>query len=510
MITPTPEQQAIVAAAKIPTNNLMIKALAGCAKTSSLVMIAEALPPQAALGLVFNSRNKKELEDQFPSWFTLKTLNGLGHAAWSRTIGQRLNIDTSKPGRILRNMLSGQKLPKEAFSDILGMYRRAMAVGLVPSGQNFKGLVPDDDDSWREICVDADIEPNPEFMAYARELLSHSIRESFQGVCTFDDQIYMPALFGGNFQRFPLVMLDEAQDTSPINHIMVRKASSGRLIVVGDPLQSIYAWRGAYAQSMASLRTLRPTWVDLTLSTTFRCPRRVVERQLSHAPGFTAAPSAPEGLALRWRGPWSLRRLPAGLALCELDPKTQAPALTLPIVAPLAVLCRNNAPLLRLAFKLLADHVPCQVLGRELGKNLQTLAKKICPDVLAPLADFFALLDNWQSLELANAEIKGTSGDSITDKAECFRAIASPAHRSLAELLGSLESIFDSESPMITLATGHKAKGLEWHTVVHLDPWRVRKEDDQQEANLNYVIETRTKHTLVLVEMGEYVGVKGV
>ena len=39
---PTPEQQAIIDAATNSTDNLIVMALAGAAKTSTLVMIAEA------------------------------------------------------------------------------------------------------------------------------------------------------------------------------------------------------------------------------------------------------------------------------------------------------------------------------------------------------------------------------------------------------------------------------------------------------------------------------------
>ena len=41
----------------------------------------------------------------------------------------------------------------------------------------------------------------------------------------------------------------------------------------------------------------------------------------------------------------------------------------------------------------------------------------------------------------------------------------------------------------IRLLTGHKAKGLEFPTVFHLDPWLCR--DEEQDLNLRYVIQTR-------------------
>jgi hypothetical protein len=76
-------------------------------------------------------------------------------------------------------------------------------------------------------------------------VLTDSIRLAYEGQIDFDDQIYMPTLFGGTFPRFPLVMVDEAQDLSPLNHAMLEKLVTSRLIAVGDPFQSIYGFRGA-------------------------------------------------------------------------------------------------------------------------------------------------------------------------------------------------------------------------------------------------------------------------
>ena len=45
-----------------------------------------------------------------------------------------------------------------------------------------------------------------------------------------------------------------------------------------------------------------------------------------------------------------------------------------------AVLCRNNAPLLSMAFKLLRRGIGVKMLGRDIGKGLVPLAKKLFPN----------------------------------------------------------------------------------------------------------------------------------
>lgn len=58
--------------------------------------------------------------------------------------------------------------------------------------------------------------------------------------------------------------------------------------------------------------------------------------------------------------------------------------------------------------------------------------------------------------------------------------------------------------------SGHKSKGLEWASVFHLDPWRIpspfsrKGEALEQELNLEYVITTRTKSELTLIDLEDF------
>jgi superfamily I DNA/RNA helicase len=63
----------------------------------------------------------------------------------------------------------------------------------------------------------------------------------------------------------------------------------------------------------------------------------------------------------------------------------------------------------------------------------------------------------------------------------------------LGQAVSYAEHMF-AQQGTIRLLTGHKAKGLEWDTVYHLDPWLIG--DEEQELNLRYVITTRSKDKL--------------
>ena len=289
----TKEQTDIVTAASHGNANLMISAYAGCAKTSTLVSVAKVLTSKNNLALAFNIKNKKDLEARLPDTFECKTLNGLGHAAWQFAISRRIGVEEKK----LFNILSSQGASRDLFGDIISATRYARMNGFMPAEfaaakslvgpRNFNGLADLLEGGFHD----------PEITPFVMKLLVESVKQGLAGVIDYDDQIYLSALFPTTSKAFDTIFVDEAQDLSPLNHEQIAKMRKGRLIVCGDPKQAIYGFRGASQDSMAKIRNLRPadTWEDFPLTLTFRCPKTVVQRQQQHAPGFTAAPEAPEG-----------------------------------------------------------------------------------------------------------------------------------------------------------------------------------------------------------------------
>src|SRR5262249_111803 len=116
-------------------------------------------------------------------------------------------------------------------------------------------------------------------------LLALSIRTAYEGLIDFNDQIYMPALFGGSFPRFSVTMVDEDQDLSPTNLPLLSKLRGCRFITVGDPYQSIYQFRGAMQDSM-DRGAAEYTMTVLPLSVSFRCPQAIVKNAQWRAPHF--------------------------------------------------------------------------------------------------------------------------------------------------------------------------------------------------------------------------------
>lgn len=512
---PTTEQALIRSTFLTDTTNIMVHALAGTGKTTLLTMLAAAAPSEPALALAFNKKIADELRKRFPPHIEIKTFNGLGHSAWGRAIGKKLILDDRKVGRITTELLRGTDLNNnpDSWTNIKKMVTIAQHEGMVPARFPQKGLVQDNPEVWAELANDHFHEITDAQIEVARDVLIRVVQEAFAGTVSFDDQVYMSALYNGVFPRFNLVFCDESQDLSPLNHLQLKSTAAKRMIIVGDEKQAIYSFRGASGDSMERIRALRDSWVDLPLATTFRCPRVIVEAQRYHAANFVAADGNKDGAIHNWspRGEppevWDFKRIKS-----------------LSGTGDIAFLCRNNAPLLKLAFRLLADGVGCTMLGRDIGKNLEALSKKILPLDDLPHDECGKLVAEWGQSQISLAQANGHESKvaGIEDRRDCLLAVLESlvngkAPKNAGELRDRLRYIFtNTENGRVVLSTGHRAKGLEWDTVVHIDPWRLPSKHAKkamangymlpmrQDRNLQYVVETRTKNVLIKADVDAY------
>lgn len=111
------------------------------------------------------------------------------------------------------------------------------------------------------------------------------------GAMDFGDQMSLAARIAARFpevgrgerSRYAVVLLDEYQDTSHAQLVLLRALFGGGhpVTAVGDPCQSIYGWRGASAGNLTRFpehfRVGRTRPAVLPLSTSFRNDRRVLD-----------------------------------------------------------------------------------------------------------------------------------------------------------------------------------------------------------------------------------------
>lgn len=482
MHTPTAEQQAIIDAACNTTDNLIVTALAGAAKTSTLVMLAHALAEQQPnleiLCLAFNKKIALEMQERLPDNCKAMTLNSLGYRTWADAIGKRrLNVNFKKAYEIMSDIIGEQsKKDKEELYEQMAELMRIVsfgkACGYVPTGEWEGRAKPLMDDS--EFFTHIEQKLTSLEQSVVREATIRSIKRALKGECDFDDQIFMPTIFGAAFPLYKLTLIDEAQDLSALNHAMLRKiVGKRRLIAVGDQCQAIYGFRGAHEDGMDELKR-KFEMKQFSLTTSFRCPTAVVEAAKWRAPLMKAPDWAEQG-SVTHMNTWRASDL----------------------AEEAAVICRNNAPLFSLAIKLLKAGRPAELGGKDI---VQVITK-----VMAKFGDAKMrqqeVLDNiaaWEAKEKDKTKPRAHAG--IADRAECMRIFAMQGE-TLGDALHYANHLADLHSPL-KLMTGHKSKGLEFDHVYFLDQQLIGK--DLQDPNVRYVIITRAKKTLTYIRSEDY------
>lgn len=284
------------------------------------------------------------------------------------------------------------------------------------------------------------------------------------------------------------MFLDEAQDLSRARQALAKKflKRTGRMVIVGDDRQAIYGFSGADATALENLTRDMGAEV-FPLDITWRCPKAVVRCANTLVSDITAAPEAPEGEVI------NADDLPTDIAIGD------------------AILCRNTAPLIQLAYKLIRAGIAAKVEGRDIGQGLINLVGRWKVSTLDKL---LARVEDYREREVQKALAKGSEekAEQVNDRCdtlvEIVNAVIARGGNTVQAVKDFIEQLFgDNNKASVVLATYHRSKGREWNRVMLWQhaarcPSRAARQDWQkrQEANLAYVAITRAKEKLVFVQ----------
>ena len=469
----SPQQQAIWESFEHDNEHIMIEALAGTGKTSTIVEALKRLQRgQTAAFVAFNKSIATELQTRVPKGVQACTLHSLGFAAVRQQIG-RVQLDENKTISLLpQHMEFNTKLK---VAKLVSLCKATLCDGR----------------SWDELdslAAHYDVELNgeqEEVFSQIADVLQQS--KDKPKVIDFDDMIWLPVVWGLKLSRFDVLMVDEFQDTNRAQQELVL-AAGRRIVVVGDKQQAIYGFRGADVEAMERFKevlSMSPRGLKVfPLTVTRRCPQEVTSLAASIVPEFECAPE-----------------VKSGSVIIDSDA---------PFEKGHMVLSRTNAPLIQSAYALIQQNVPVKIQGRDIGKNLTSLIKKLVGNE-ASCTRLLEKLNAYHELETAHitAANKGNVDaklQALDDKVQCIQFLCEGMDL-VSEVLGRIELLFSDvengdNSRFVLLSSVHRAKGLE-SDVVHiicpdLLPHPMAKLDWQrrQEYNLKYVAITRAKDTL--------------
>lgn len=463
----------------------IVKAGAGCAKSSTMHEGVNRAPEKRIGMFAFNKAIATELQQ--------KIENPNAEAMTFHSLGNRLvrrnwsdaRIDGGR-GKRLAQKVCGVGAPDPMIALVAKL--AGLGKNMAPYTKDAENLV--------SIAYQMDVLPDPEWEeeGWTVERIAQNALKSMHAACDrdgtidFDDMIFLPLVMRWVRPMYDLACVDEVQDLNIAQIELATRsiAPGGRGIAVGDQNQAIYSFRGADSESIDRLAREWEGAEIFPLTVTFRCAKSIVKEANRLVPDYHAAEGAPEGV---------VRSIGATKLAQEVLPGD-------------FVISRKNAPLVRTCLSILRVGKRAKVEGKDLGKHLLSLIRKI---KAKSIPDFLKRLDIWEAreikrLENVKPEIAERKGAEISDTAETLRVLADGV-TGLRELEARIEDLFADDvaagrGSLVVCSTIHRVKGLEARRAFGLRATLAtgKRAAKQEEQNCEYVLITRAREELIWVE----------
>jgi len=265
----------------------LILAVPGSGKTTVLVarlgymILCRGINPENILSITYTTAAAKDMSSRFAKIFGVElakrlqfqTINSLcydiiGYYAFKKET-TAYKIDSVKRTDILKQLLieSLKSFPVE--SDYV---EAKTAITIIKNNML----------SAEEIkALDTNI---PDFLSFYKKYLSKMIESK---IMDFDDQMdyslrilkKYPDILGYYQEKYQYICVDEAQDTSKLQHKLIRLLSDkyNNIFMVGDEDQSIYRFRGAYPQALMNFRNDYVNPFILYMERNYRSTQEIVD-----------------------------------------------------------------------------------------------------------------------------------------------------------------------------------------------------------------------------------------
>lgn len=269
---------------------VLLLAVPGSGKTTVLVtrlgymIYCKNIPPESILTVTYTVAATKDMSERFAVRFgedmakrlEFRTINGICARIiqyYGRRIGKTpfelVKDEKATTGMLIRICQDhGMGYPTE--SDLKNV--RTLITYIKNMMLNEEEL--------QKLEEESDIRIAEIYREYCRQMREQKLMD-------YDDQMLYaynilrkdPGVLAYFQNRYPYICVDEAQDTSKIQHAIIAllAAGTGNLFMVGDEDQSIYGFRAAYPEALLSFEKKHPGAKVLLMEENFRSNAKIVE-----------------------------------------------------------------------------------------------------------------------------------------------------------------------------------------------------------------------------------------
>lgn len=474
----TDEQQAAVDLA-VKGESFSLVAPAGSGKSATALEMARAMRGKNILYLVYNTEARKDAEQKFRraglSWVDVRTTSQLAWRAYADTHKDRMNPQA--PHVPAKEVAKALNLKTQDFGDRLvldGFTQARLAGDTIERFCNSNHIKITERNVHIPVVGpgEAAIEAARGYIArLAWALWNSSIRENSNLRFTMNYAFKLVAEGGRNY-GYDVVIIDEAQDSNDATMKFLKNQKFAQGILIGDPAQSLYAWRGATDQ------ILRHEGPKLYLTQSFRFGDAVAEEAMKHLP-HTETGVTIKGLS-------TIKDL-----VTEDD-----------MESPDVVLCRTNAGSMTYAMSyLMAGKRVAMVKGTKQILDVAYAARDLMAGRKAKSLELSAF-ENWG--ELVEYATKESGGGHLKAMVKLINVYGIGK---LIDACNKMTNYRDEHDVAVT--TCHSIKGLEWKNVQIADdffepePFNNPLTEavelgaiDRHEAMIHYVATTRAQEHL--------------
>lgn len=268
---------------------VLLLAVPGSGKTTVLVtrlgymVYCKGIAPERILTVTYTVAATKDMAARFARCFGAEMAERLEFRTINGICARVIQYCSWKSGRTAFSLLTDEK---RIAAMLAGIYQRIEHSYPTESDlQNVRTLITFiknrmlGEEAIRALEKDAEIQLLRIYKAYNAELREHQLMD-------YDDQMVyaytmlqrFPWLLEHFQQQYPYICVDEAQDTSKIQHAIIALLASRteNLFMVGDEDQSIYGFRAAYPDALLEFEQHHPGARVLLMEENFRSDASIV------------------------------------------------------------------------------------------------------------------------------------------------------------------------------------------------------------------------------------------